>query len=58
MSFETLEIKAHNNNGSFRDHCFNLIMRKSNEDKIKVLNKNKKLIRENNSCINNSLCKC
>ena len=58
FSFENLEIKAHSNsNGVCKDNCFNIINRKSNEGKIKDLKNNKKFIRENNSCINNSLCR-
>ena len=56
FTFEFLEIKAHNNmNGGCKDHCFKIINRKSNESKIKVFKNNKKLIREKNSCVNNSL---
>ena len=52
FSFEILEIKAHNTiNGGCRDHCSTFINRKSNESKIK------KLIRDHNSCVNNSLCR-
>ena len=58
FSFENLEIKAHSTiNGVCKDNCFNIINRKSNEGKIKDLKNNKKFIRENNSCINNSLCR-
>ena len=58
FSFKILEIKAHNpNNGGCKDYCFNIINRKSNEGKIKVFKNKKKLIRENNSCVNNSLCR-
>ncbi len=57
FSFEIIEIKAHNTrNGGCKNHCFNLMNRKFNESKIKVL-KNKKLIREKNSCLNKSLCR-
>ena len=55
---EINEIKAHNsNNGDCKEHCFNIINRKPNEGKIKVFKNKKKLIRENNSCLNNSLCR-
>ena len=58
FSFKILEIKAHNtSNGGCKDHCFNIINRKSNEGKIKVFKINRKLIREKNSCVNNSLCR-
>ena len=58
FSFEMHEIKAHNkSNGECKDHCSNIIIRKSNESKIKVFKNNKKFIREKNSCVNNSLCR-
>ena len=58
FSFEILKIKAHNTiNGGCKDHCSNIINKKSNNRKIKVFKKNKKLIREENSCLNNSLCR-
>ena len=58
FSFEVIEIKAHNNiNGGCKDHCFNIINSKSNDSKIKVIKNNKKVIREKNSCLNNSLCR-
>ena len=58
FSFEVIEIKAHNNiNGGCKDHCFNIINRRSNDSKIKVIKNNKKVIREKNSCLNNSLCR-
>ena len=58
FSFEIPEIKAHNIiNGGCKNHCFNIIIRKSNEGKIKLFKNNKKLIKEKNSCVNNSLCR-
>ncbi len=58
FSFENLEIKAHStSNGVCKDNCFNIINRKSNEGKIKVFKNKIKLIREKNSCVNNSLCR-
>ena len=55
---EILEIKAHNNiNGCFKYHCSNLLNNRSNENKIKILKKNNNLIKEQNSCVNNSLCR-
>ena len=56
--FKTLEIKAHNdNNGGCKDHCSTIINTKGNDNKIQIFKKNKKLIREINSCVNNSLCR-
>ena len=58
FSCEIIEIKAHNtSNGGCKDHCFNIINKNSNKSKIKVFKNNKKLIREKNSCVNNSLCR-
>ena len=58
FSFEIPEIKGHNtSNGGCKDHCFNIINRKFNQSKIKVLKNHKKLIRDKNSCVNNSLCR-
>tara|TARA_B100000212_G_C27096176_1_gene414398 strand:+ start:211 stop:435 length:225 start_codon:yes stop_codon:yes gene_type:complete len=58
FSFEGPEIKSHDtNNGGCKDHCFYIINRKSNEAKIKVFKNKKKLIKENNSCVNNYLCR-
>ena len=58
FSFEILEIKAHNtSNEACKDFCFNLINKKGNEKKIKIYKNNKKLFREQNSCVNNSLCR-
>ena len=58
LSFEILEIKAHNNiNGGCEDHCSTFFNKRSNENKIKIFKKDKILIKEENSCINNSLCR-
>ena len=58
FSFEILEIKAHNNiNGGCKDHCSTLFNKRGNENKIKIFNKDKKLIKEQNSCVTNSLCR-
>ena len=57
-SLEILEIKAHNtNNGGCKDHCFTFMKQKGNEKKIKFLKKNEKFIIEQNSCVNDSLCR-
>ncbi len=54
FSFEILEIKAHNTiNRSCKDNCSNSF----NKKKLKILKKNKKLLKEKNSCVNNSLCR-
>ena len=56
--FDILDIKAHNaSNGGCEEHCFNIINRNSNGSKTKVFNKNKKIIIEKNSCVNDSLCR-
>ena len=58
FSFEILEIKAHNTiNGGCKDHCSILFKIRSNENKIKIYKKDKKLIKEQNSCVNNSFCR-
>jgi len=58
FSFEILEIKAHNNvNGDCKDQCSTFFKKRGNENKIKILEKDKKLIKEQNSCVNNSLCR-
>ena len=58
FSFEILEIKAHNYiNGGCKDHCSNFLKIRSNENKFKILKNDKKLIKEENSCVNNSLCR-
>ena len=58
FSFEILEIKAHNNNnGGCEDHCSTFFYKRGNENKIKIFKKDNKLIKEQNSCVNNSLCR-
>ena len=58
FSFEIIEIKAHNKiNGGCKDHCSNFINKRGNENKIKIFKKDKKLIKELNSCVNKSLCR-
>ena len=58
FSLEILEIKAHNNNnGGCEEHCSTFINKRGNENKIKNFKKDKKLIKEQNSCVNNSLCR-
>ena len=58
FSFEILEIKAHNIiNGGCREHCSTFFNKKGNVNKIKIYKKDKKLIKEQNSCVNNSLCR-
>ena len=58
FAFEILKIKAHNNfNGGWKDHCSSFINKRGNQNKIKIFKKNKKLIKKQNSCVNNSLCK-
>jgi len=58
FSFEILYIKAHNNiNGGCKDHCSTFSNKKGNQNKIKFFKKDKKLIKEQNSCVNNSLCR-
>ena len=58
FSFEILEIKAHNTiNGGCRDHCYDFFNKRGNENKIKIFKKENKLIKEQNSCVNNSLCR-
>ena len=58
FSFEFLEIKAHNNiNGGCKDYCHSLFNKRGNENKIKNFKKDKQLIKEQNSCVNNSLCR-
>ena len=58
LSFGILEIKAHNTiNGGCKDHCSTLFNEAGNKNKIKIFKKDKKLIKEQNSCINNSLCR-
>ena len=56
--FAILEIKAHNNiNGGCKDHCSTFSNKRGNQNKIKIFEKDKKLIKEQNSCVNNSLCR-
>ena len=58
FSFEILEIKAHNIiNGGCKDHCSTFHDNRGDENKIKIFKKDKKLFKEQNSCINNSLCR-
>ena len=58
FSLEILEIKAHNNiNGGCKDQCSNLFNKRGNENKIKIFKKENKLLKEQNSCVNNSLCR-
>tara|TARA_B100000212_G_scaffold23868_1_gene15886 strand:+ start:326 stop:550 length:225 start_codon:yes stop_codon:yes gene_type:complete len=58
FSFTILEIKAHNNiNGCFKDHCSTFFNKRVNENKIQIFKKDKKLIKDQNSCVNNSLCR-
>ena len=57
-SLEILEIKAHNtNNGGCKDHCFTFIKKEVIGNKNKIPKKNEKFIIEQNSCVNNSLCR-
>ena len=57
LLIEILEINAHNtNNGACKDYCSTNINKKDNEKKTNFI-KNKKLIREQNSCVSNSLCR-
>ena len=56
--YEILEIKAHSNiNGGCKDHCSSFFNNGGNEKKIKNSKKYKKLIKEQNSFVNNSLCR-
>ena len=58
FSFEILEIKAHNNiNGGCKDHCSTLFNKRGNEINIKIFKKDKKLIKEQKSCVKSSLCR-
>ena len=58
FSFEILEIKAHNNiNGGCKDHCPNFFNKRGNENKIKIFKKDKKLIKDQNSCVYSSFCR-
>ena len=56
--FEIGEIKAHNIvNEECKQNCSTFIKKRSNERKIKVFKNDKNLIKEQNSCVNNSLCR-
>ena len=58
FSFEILEIKAHNNiNGGCQEHCSSSFNIGGNKNKFKNFKKDKKLIIEQNSCVNYSLCR-
>ena len=58
FSFGILEIKAHNSiNGGCKDHCSYFYNKRGNENKIKIFKKDNKLNKEQNSCVNNSLCR-
>ncbi len=58
FSFEILEIKAHNKiNGGCKDQCSTFSTTRSSENKFKIFENDKKLIKEQNSCVNNSLCR-
>ena len=58
FSFEILQIKAHNNiNEGCKDQCYTFFNKSGNQNKIKILKMDKKLIQEKNSCVNNSLCR-
>tara|TARA_B100000963_G_C22327272_1_gene536958 strand:+ start:317 stop:541 length:225 start_codon:yes stop_codon:yes gene_type:complete len=58
FSFKILEIKAHNYfNGGCKEHCYTFFNKRGNENKIKTFKKDKKFIKEQNSCVNNSLCR-
>jgi len=58
FSFEILEIKAHNIiNGGCKNHCSSFLNKRGNENKIKIFKRDKKLIKEQNSCVNDSLCR-
>ena len=55
---EILEIKAHNTiNEECKQNCSTIINKKYNERKIKNFKNDKNLIKEQNSCVNNSLCR-
>ena len=58
FSFEILNIKAHNNiNGGCNYNCSTFFNKRGNENKIKTFKKDKKSISDQNSCVNNSLCR-
>ena len=57
-SFNILGTKAHNNiNGDCKDDCSTFFNKRGNQNKIKFFKKDKNLIEEKNSCVNNSLCR-
>ena len=56
--FEILEIKAHNTfNGDCKQNCSKITNKRSNERINNIFRKDKNLIKEQNSCVNNSLCR-
>ena len=58
FSFGILEIKANNTiNGGCKDHCSVFFNSTGNENKIKIFKEDNKFIKEQNSCVNNSLCR-
>ena len=58
FSSEIFEIKAHNNiNGGCKAHCNTFFNKRGSVNKIKIFKKDKESIIEENSCINNSLCR-
>ena len=58
LSLEVLETKAHNTlNGGCKNHCSSISNQRGHGNKIKIFKENEKLIKEKNSCLNNSLCR-
>ena len=58
FTFEILEIKSHNSfNVGCKEHCSTFFNKQGYEDKIRIFKKDKKSIKEQNSCVNNSLCR-
>ena len=58
FSFEIIETKAHNFiNGGCKDHCSTFFYKTGDKNKIKNFKKDNKIIKEQNSCVNNSLCR-
>ena len=58
FSFDILEIKSHNsNNGGCKEHCSTKINRERDEQNTKFFQNNEKSIMEQNSCLNNFLCR-
>ena len=56
--FEILEIRAHNTiNGGCKEHCSDIFNKKENVNKIRIFKKDERSIIEENSCVNNSLCR-